>query len=166
MEPVSMSVLYGLGLSLIFALVLWFSWQSMKKATIIAAGSIPVKYGGGVAVVLGVLGVVGVVEVLLSLRWWALLTGSLTYFVGGWMATIVERKMYGNERTIETIVFAAQSFAQDHGWDASRRILSTVVPSWWIKLMSSGWRKKLESRLSQLGAAIGSGTGGRWQNGG
>ena len=85
MSIIIISVLIGLGHSVSWGLSSWLNWQWMKNGTIIPSGSFTSKYGHKASFVLKGLSVFVLLNVLISFKWWVVLTTGIMLFIGGEM---------------------------------------------------------------------------------
>lgn len=82
--------------------------------------------------------------------WWITASLVIMWFVGGWIATLIERKTYESNYRMDLIVFAAEEYMKDMDTESAALLLSKVAPEWWIKLMSPDWQKQLQNRLLDI----------------
>lgn len=139
------SVVLGFLLAPLWGAGSWMKWQSMKTATILPAGGWTRAYGTTVSFVSFAICVVIILWSVTEVAWWLLLTIAFMWFIGGWLGTIIERRVYANETTLALIVDAAGR------WEKSARDVETLkqaVPEWWIKLMPRCWRQRLHDLLT------------------
>jgi hypothetical protein len=146
------SVLSGIALSILFAGAQWLTWQSMKKKTILNAGSFTSKWGNSIAIILALIGLACVIYIGFTLKWWLLVTVIIAWLLGGWIATLIERAMYGKKEEIDFIVFAIENQAKSSGFNEAMitNLYSKWVPNWWIKLMTSSFQRELKLRISKI----------------
>jgi len=138
------AIIVGILLSIPYGIGSWLKWQSMKKETIIPVGSVTAKYGNIVGFFIKV---VCISLVFYWFDWMGILLLAIMWFLGNWIATLLERKLYCNEWQMNFIVLAAQQYARHFGQEIAVSNLEKFVPKWWIKLMPMKWQKQLIERL-------------------
>ena len=71
------------------------------------------------------------------------------WFLSRWVATLIERNLYGTEGRIETIASAAQSHGKSLNPEQLQEFLDGIASQWWIRLMPWSWRQKLTDRINE-----------------
>lgn len=141
----------GLGLSLLWGLSEWIKWQHMKNGTILARGAIPGTYGNIISSIVKIICIVILVTFLSTLKVWLIVSVGLMWFIGGWIATLIERKLYCDNYMIKLIIFAAEEYKKDFkSTEKAADLMSVVVPKWWIKLMPQKWQSELRDKLANI----------------
>ena len=149
-EPFLYSFVLGLSLSVLWGMAAWLKWQHMKSGTILPAGSFTVRHGRTVGYILNAFCIGITFSFALQLGWWLILSIAIFLFIGGWIATLIERKLYCNQFQLDTIVYAAQEYSRLSNAESAAEILSEVAPKWWIKLMPSDWQQELREKLQNI----------------
>ena len=141
----------GLGLSVLWGLSEWVKWQHMKNGTILARGAMTGAYGNIISLIVKILCLVILVAFLSTLKLWLIVSAAIMWFIGGWIATLIERKLYCDNYRMELIVFAAEEYKKDSKSVAeAAELMSVVVPKWWIKLMPQKWQSELRDKLANI----------------
>ncbi|MDD5007973.1 MAG: hypothetical protein PHC68_06140 [Syntrophorhabdaceae bacterium] len=122
----------------------------MKSGTILPTGSFTEHHGGAVGYIINAVCIGTTLSFWSGLGWWLILTIAMFLFLGGWIATLIERKLYCNQFQLDTIVYAAKEYSRLSNTESAAEILIDVAPKWWIKLMPSGWQKELRGKLEQV----------------
>jgi len=149
-EPLLYSLLLGLCLSVLWGIASWLKWQHMKSGTILPTGSFTEHRGGTVGYIINVVCIGITLSFMSELGWWLILSIAIFLFIGGWIATLIERKLYCNQFQLDTIVYAAKEYSRLSNAEGAAEILTDVAPKWWIKLMPSDWQRELRGKLKQI----------------
>ncbi len=149
-EPVLYSLFLGLCLSFLWGFAAWLKWQHMKSGTILPTGSFTEHHGGTVGYIINAFCIGISLSFISSLGWWLILSVAIFLFIGGWIATLIERKFYCNQFQFDTIVYAAKEYSRLSNTEGAAEILAVVAPKWWIKLMPSDWQQELREKLKEI----------------
>ncbi len=151
MEKVALiSIIIGVVLAIPYGFGAWLKWQVMKSGTIIPVGSIPQQHGSILSLVSKGICLVVLILIYPSVGLWVIAAAVVMYFLGGWVATLIERKFYCDDLRLDTIVYYAEENVKDLGANRTAELLGEVAPKWWIKLMPMQWQKELHNRLSPI----------------
>jgi hypothetical protein len=142
--------LIGLLLSFPGAVGDWLTWQRNKKDTFLKAGSWTIKigktFGWSIKITCYVF-----VYLLSEKNIIPIVTNYiLLWFISGWIATLIEQKIY--ERKDEIIFFAeiANDLIKEHGKDTAKILINKNIPHWWLKLMSSSWQNEYYNKMKEI----------------
>lgn len=150
MEVTLYAIVVGLLLSPVYGIGDWLKWQEMKLHTLLPSGSLTGRFGGKASFVLKG-ACFGILLLLYStFGWWLVLTFIIMWFLSGWIATMLERKIHANQDNMERIVFAAEQYTRERGTEIAAQIMSQAAPEWWIKLMPPRWQSDLRNRLAVI----------------
>jgi len=149
-KPIFYSLFLGLCLSVLWSIAAWLKWQSMKKGTILPVGSFTEQYGSILGYFINAVCIGITLSFISELTWWLILSLFIFLFIGGWIATIIERKLYCNQFQLDIIVSAAKEYSKLTSTESAAEILAEVAPKWWIKLMPSKWKMELHGQLKQI----------------
>lgn len=83
------------------------------------------------------------------LQWWSFLAAGVMWFVSGWLATLLERKLYGTQHNLDLVVMAVDEYGKDMDDEFRLQLLQEFAPEWWVRLMSPSWRIKLQQTLNE-----------------
>ena len=147
MTSAILSILFGVILSIIWGFGSWLKWQGMKNLTIIPSGRLTTKYGEKINFYAKGICFFLLLFTPIRIGWWILLSFAIMWFVGGWIATLIERILYCNEHNMKTFIFAAEQYTKEKGFKYATIILKQNVPKWWIKLMPLSWQVKLSNGI-------------------
>ena len=91
--------LYQIILGIIFSPFIgigtWLKWQTMKTGSVIQIGSFTQKHGKRTGWLLQIVCILIFFNFIQTFNLWTVITLLLIWFISGWIATIVERKLYG-----------------------------------------------------------------------
>ncbi|KFN37789.1 hypothetical protein KN63_08120 [Smithella sp. F21] len=149
-EPVLYSLFLGFCLSFLWGIAAWLKWQHMKSGTILPTGSFTEHHGGTVGYIINAFCIGISLSFISYLGWWLILSVAIFLFIGGWIATLIERKFYCNQFQLDTIVYAAKEYSRLSNTEGAAEILAVVAPKWWIKLMPSDWQQELREKLKEI----------------
>lgn len=150
MEIKLIPIILGLILSLFYGIGSWLKWQSMKNGTIIPNGALTGKYGNIASFIIKSICLIIILYFIHVLHWWIIASGLIMFFLGNWIATILERKLYCNDLRLDTFVFIAEQYTKERGAEEAAHFISLAAPKWWIKLMPMYWQRKLRERLAAI----------------
>ncbi len=108
------------------------------------------KYGDKASFTLKALSVFVSLVLIKTLYAWLVVSIGIMLFFGGWLATLLERRLYCSDLRMETFIFAAKEYVHDMGQEGAAAVMSEVAPKWWIKLMPYSWQRKLREKLSSI----------------
>jgi hypothetical protein len=144
------SFLIGLGFSVPWGVAAWLKWQSMKGGTVIPAGASTLAYGGSVGIFINIFCLVSFIQFIPKLGWGIIVSVVIMFHVGGWIATLIERRIYCNEEMMTSILGGAYVYTQRYGPDQAVSIILEVVPTWWLKLMPQKWRTEVLAGITAI----------------
>lgn len=144
------SLFLGLCLSVIWGIATWLKWQHMKHGTILPTGSFTERHGGTIGYIINAVCIGITLSFMSTLGKWLFLSITTFLFLGGWIATLIERKLYCNQFQLDTIVYAAKEYSRLSNTESAAGILMEVAPKWWIKLMPSDWQRELQEKLKEI----------------
>jgi hypothetical protein len=148
-EPLYQIIL-GIILSPFIGIGTWLKWQTMKTGSIIEIGSFTQKYGKNTGWLLQIACITIFFNFFQTYNLWTVIPlALLIWFISGWVATILERKLYGTEDNIDLIAYVAQQFVKDCGDEKLQEYLDGIAPQWWIRLMPFSWREELTKRINE-----------------
>jgi hypothetical protein len=150
MELFIYSLVIGFLLSVPWGLASWFKWQNMKNGTILPAGAFTEKYGSTVGYIINAICIGVALSFFSKLSWWLIFSIAIFLYLGGWIATLIERKLYCSQFQLDTIVYAAKKYKRLTSVESAAEILTEVAPKWWIKLMPFNWQQQLREELSKI----------------
>ena len=128
----------------------WLKWQSMKTGTIVPTGAWTEKNGRISGWAIHLFTYMNFLFVFSDpFGWHLILVLLLIWFLGGWTATLIERKLYGTEERLETIVYAVESYGKSLRPEQLREFIDGLVPQWWIRLMPMSWRGRVTKRINE-----------------
>jgi|TARA_B100002003_G_C13981439_1_gene474605 hypothetical protein len=128
----------------------WLKWQTMKTGTMIPNGIWTQQKGRITGWAIQLFAFMNFVFVSIDPFGWHLIIVFLVIWcLSGWVATYIERGLYGTEDRIETIAYAAQSHGRNLRPEQLQEFLDGIAPQWWIRLMSWSWRQKLTDRINE-----------------
>ena len=141
-------MLFGLILFSIvpYAFSNWLVWQSMKQNTILPYGSKPGRYGQLIGWGIKFLFFGTVLTMSVNYGWVHLIAIPITWIISGWVATLIERRIYMN-LVMNDIIGIAKMYA-DADYDFAIRMLG--VPEWWFKLMPGSWQRDYVKIIENL----------------
>lgn len=150
LSPFLVSLLLGLVLSLPWGMAAWLKWQHMKDHTILPTGVLTARHGGFIGYLLNAMCIGIALSFIGMIKVWVILSGAITLFIGGWLATLLERKLYCNSDQIKIIVGAAQEYVRFSSPNGAAEVLAQVAPKWWLKLMPAAWQQELRMKLQPI----------------
>ena len=139
----------GIILSPLYGLGAWLKWQRMKVGSLIPTGSATQNYGRVIGWILQVPCWLILLSFVEYANWWVILAAGVMWVVSGWLATLLERRVYGTRHNIELIVFALQEYGGSKDEEVRSNLLEGFAPRWWRKLMSSSWQKELRQEIDR-----------------
>lgn len=122
----------------------------MKDKTILPTGSFTAKHGGSMGYLINAICIGIGLSSLSTIKLWLILSGVITFFIGGWLATLLERKVYCNQQQLEIIVGAAKEYKRLSDSNGAAEVMSEVAPKWWLKLMPVAWQRDLRIKLKPI----------------
>lgn len=136
-------ITYALIMILPYAISTWLVWQGMKQDTILPYGSTTGNYGfkigwGIKLVYFGIL-----ISLVINNGWVYLFSFPITWLLSGWLATLIERKVYMS--LVMQTIKELSDYYKNASPDFALKMLS--IPEWWFKLMPSNWRLEYASVL-------------------
>lgn len=128
----------------------WLKWQTMKTGTIIPAGLWTQKHGRIAGWAIQLFAYMNFIfEGTDPFGWHLIVVFLLIWFVSGWIATLIERKLYQTEDNLDLISYAAESYGKSLRPEQLQELMDGFAPQWWIRLMSWSWREKLTARINE-----------------
>ena len=85
-----------------------------------------------------------------TIKLWLIAAGVMAFFIGGWLATLLERKIYCNRQQLEIIVGAAKEYKRLSDSNVAAEVMAQVSPKWWLKLMPVTWQRELRIKLQPI----------------
>lgn len=142
--------LFSLLLSCPSAIGDWLTWQTNKEDTFLKAGSWTIKFGKTLGWSIKITCYVFVYLLSEKKITSIIINYIFLWFISGWIATLIERKIY--ERKDEIIFFAkiANDLAKEHGKDIAKILISKNIPDWWLKLMSPSWQNEYYKKMEEI----------------
>ncbi|MHB1015460.1 MAG: hypothetical protein ACYC2W_09315 [Desulfurivibrionaceae bacterium] len=70
--------------------------------------------------------------------------------MSGWIATLIERKIYEKNDDIQFYADIANQLIEEHGIDTARILINKNIPDWWIRLMSSSWQNEYYNKIKEI----------------
>lgn len=110
-----------------YALSNWLVWQTLKKGTILPAGNLTQSKGQIIGFGIKFMYFAFLIYCMFYYHWIIILTLPFVWFFSGWLATIVERKIY-----MKSVLDIAKANIKEHG--------NSGIPDWWINLMPKDWK--------------------------
>src|SRR3972149_10337282 len=148
--PFLISLLLGLVLSLPWSIATWLKWQQMKDHTILPTGALTARLGRFIGYLLNAVCIGIALSFIDIIKVWVILSAASTFFIGGWIATLLERKLYCSSDQIKIIVGAAQEYARFSGPNGAAEVLGQVAPKWWLKLMPAAWEQEVRIKMQPI----------------
>lgn len=145
-----LSIFLGLVLSLPWGMAAWLKWQHMKDNTILPTGSLTAKHGGSLGYFLNAICIGVGLSFMAEIKLWLILSGVISFFIGGLLATLLERKIYCNRQQLEIIIGAAQEYERLSDSNVAAEVMAQVAPKWWLKLMPVTWQQELRKKLQPI----------------
>ena len=143
------SIILGIALSLVWGLASWLQWQPLKDDTLIPVGEYTVKYGVPIALTLKGICILVLIASSSLLIWWTAVSVVMMLLIGGWIATLIERKIYCTEELMETLLYEAEKFNKLESIMGTELMLR-AVPEWWFKLTPSRWKNEYQRRFALI----------------
>ncbi len=150
LPPFLVSLLLGLVLSLPWGIAAWLKWQHMKDHTILPTGSLTARHGRLIGYLLNAMCIGIALSFIGIIKVWVILSAASIFFIGGWIATLLERKLYCSSDQIKIILGAAEEYARLSGPNGAAEVLGQVAPKWWLKLMPAAWQQELRIKLQPI----------------
>jgi hypothetical protein len=137
----------GIVLSPFFGLGSWLKWQPMKVGSLIPTGSATARYGQGMGWVLQIPCWLALLSFVEYLHWWVVLASGVMWFVSDWLATVLERQVYGTRHNLKLIVLALEEYGGREGEEVRLQLLENFAPAWWRRLMTPSWQYELRREI-------------------
>lgn len=142
--------LIGLLLSLPGAIGDWLIWQSNKKDTYLKAGSWTIKSGNTIGWSIKIACYVFLYFLSNKNIGPIISNFIILWLVSGWIATLIERKIYEKNDDIQFYADIANKLIGEHGIDTARILINKNIPDWWIRLMSSSWQNEYYNKIKEI----------------
>ena len=137
----------GMVLSPFYGLGSWLKWQPMKVGSLIPTGRATGNYGRGIGWFLQIPCWLALLSFVEYLHWWLVLAVAVMWFLAGWIATAIERRLYGTRHNLELIVLAIEEYGGRESEEVRLQLLEGFAPAWWRKLMPPSRQYELRREI-------------------
>ena len=141
----------GLILSLLWGLAIWLFLQAKKERdqVLIPRGVFTVRYGAPLGATCGTMCVFMLVASVLWIHWWSIISLLLVWFGVSRVTAYIERVCYARDR-LGAFPALAKRMAERYGHDDALCLWNSVMPRWWINMMSSRWEQEYKRGMGSI----------------
>lgn len=129
-----------------YSISTWLIWQNMKEGTILPYGSSTGRHGQSIGWGIKLLYLGVLIAICLNYGWIFLASFPITWFISGWIATIIERKVY-MKLVLRNLNDLSKMYINTD-YDYAVSMLS--LPNWWVRMMPNDWKREYLNVLEKL----------------
>jgi len=123
-----------------YALSNWLVWQNLKLGTSLPVGGFTGKHGNALGYGIKIF-FFGFIIALIKYEGFIIIASfPIVWFLSGWFATILERKIY-MMKVYDDLIDASEGYMKNGSPASAEYALHMMkLPDWWLKLMSPQFR--------------------------